>query len=156
MRIRRNPRRRPSHPGAMLWDLVPVGCSKARLARALGLSRYQLSEILAEKRPVTKATALKLATVFGGSAQSWTDMQAAYVSGLPSSARGTHKIASLTPLIGVTLTTAELVEGTHDGHFHHRLVVAAHRWRRFVGECADLTAARIGLDIVCGRVTVSP
>ena len=80
MRTRRNPRRRPSHPGAMLRDMVlpPLGCSKVRLARALGLSRYQLSEILAEKRPVTKATALKLATVFGGSAQSWTDMQAAY------------------------------------------------------------------------------
>jgi addiction module HigA family antidote len=50
----------------------------ARLARALGLSRYQLSEILAEKRPVTKATALRLESVVGGSAQSWIDMQAAY------------------------------------------------------------------------------
>jgi addiction module HigA family antidote len=62
----------------MLRDMVPLGCSKARLARALGLSRYQLSEILAEKRPVTKASALRLETVVGGSAQSWTDMQAAY------------------------------------------------------------------------------
>ena len=80
MRIRRNPRRRPSHPGAMLRDMVlpPLGCSKARLARRLGLSRYQLSQILAEKRPVTKATASKLESVVGGSAQSWTDMQAAY------------------------------------------------------------------------------
>jgi hypothetical protein len=78
------------------------------------------------------------------------------MSGVPSSARGTHKIASLTPLIGVTLTTAQLVEGDPDGHFHHRLAVAAHRWRRFAVQCADLTAARIGLDIVCGRVIVSP
>ena len=78
------------------------------------------------------------------------------MSGVPSSARGTHKIASLTPLIGVTLTTAELVERTHDGHFHHRLVVATHRWRRFVGQCADLTAARIGLEILVGRVIVGP
>jgi len=80
MRIRRNPRRRPSHPGAMLRDMVlpPLGICKTRLARRLGLSRYQLSQILAEKRPVTKATALKLGTVVGGSAQSWTDMQAAY------------------------------------------------------------------------------
>jgi addiction module HigA family antidote len=80
MRIRNNPRRRPSHPGAMLRDMVlpPVGISKARLARSLGLSRYQLSQILAEKRPVTKATALKLESVVGGSAQSWTDMQTAH------------------------------------------------------------------------------
>ena len=80
MLTRRNPRRRPSHPGAMLRDMVlpPLGMSKTRLARELGLSRYQLSQILAEKRPVTKATALRLESVVGGSAQSWTDMQAAY------------------------------------------------------------------------------
>ena len=78
MLTRRNPRRRPSHPGAMLRDIVPLGVSKARLARALGLPRYQLSKILAEKSPVTKATALKLESVVGGSEQSWTEMQAAY------------------------------------------------------------------------------
>ena len=80
MRIRRNPRRRPSHPGAMLRDMVlpPLGCSKARLARTLGLRRYQLSKILSEKSPVTKATALRLESTVGGSAQSWTDMKTAY------------------------------------------------------------------------------
>ena len=64
----------------MLRDMVlpPMGCSKARLARSLGLSRYQLSKILAEKRSVTPLTALRLESVVGGSAQSWTDMQAAY------------------------------------------------------------------------------
>ena len=66
------------------YGFAPLGCSKARLARALGLSRYQLSEILAEKRPVTKATALRLESVVGGSAQSWTDMQAAHDSGAPN------------------------------------------------------------------------
>lgn len=54
MLTRRNPRRRPAHPGAVLRDLVlpPLGMSKARLARVLGLSRYQLCQILAEKGPV--------------------------------------------------------------------------------------------------------
>jgi hypothetical protein len=51
------------------------------------------------------------------------------------------KNASLSPLMGVTLTTAELVKGTHRGHFYHRLVVAAHGRRRFVVQCADLKAA---------------
>ena len=63
-----------------IWFCQLLGCSKARLARALGLSRYQLSDILAEKRPVTKATALRLESVVGGSAQSWTDMQTAHHS----------------------------------------------------------------------------
>ena len=78
MLIRRNPRRRPAHPGAMLRDLVPLGYSKTRVARALGLSRYQLSEILAEKRSVTPKTALRLESLVGGSAELWTNMQAAY------------------------------------------------------------------------------
>ena len=63
MLTRRNPRSRPSHPGAVLRDIVlpPLGMSKMRLARALGLSRYQLSEILSlRKNPVTTAMALRL------------------------------------------------------------------------------------------------
>ena len=49
-------------PGALLRDMVlpPLGICKTRLAGTLGLSRYQLSQVLAEKRAVTKATALKL------------------------------------------------------------------------------------------------
>jgi len=78
MLTRRNPRRRPAHPGATLRDMVPLGTSKTRLAKALGLSRYQLSEILAEKRAVTPDTALRLEAVVGGAAQAWTDMQSAY------------------------------------------------------------------------------
>jgi addiction module HigA family antidote len=83
MLARRNPRRRRSHPGTLLRDMVlpPLGMCKTRLARKLGLSRYQLSQILAEKSPVTKATALRLESVVGGSAQSWTEMQAAFDQG---------------------------------------------------------------------------
>jgi len=43
MRIRRNPRRRPSHPGAMLRDMVlpPLGICKTRLARRLERNRFE-------------------------------------------------------------------------------------------------------------------
>ena len=75
MLTRRNPRRRPAHPGAALRELVVPPLGMTRLARALGLSRYQFSEILAEKRAVTPDTALRLEAVVGGSAQAWTDMQ---------------------------------------------------------------------------------
>jgi addiction module HigA family antidote len=47
-------------------------------ARALGLSRYQLSQIIAEKRPVTTKTAKRLESVIGSTAQSWTNMQTAH------------------------------------------------------------------------------
>ena len=71
---RRNPRRRPAHPGCALCDLIlpPLGMSKTRLARLLGLSRYQLGRILDEKESITPAIAAKLELVFGGSAQEWT------------------------------------------------------------------------------------
>jgi addiction module HigA family antidote len=77
---RRNPRRRPAHPGSALRDLVlpPLGMSKTRLARLLGLSRYQLGKILDEKESITPAIAAKLESVIGGSAQEWTKMQSAH------------------------------------------------------------------------------
>jgi len=78
MRTRRNPGHRPAHAGAMLRDMVPAGWSKTRIARALGLSRYQLCEILAEKRVVTPNIALRLESGVGGSAQAWTEMQTEY------------------------------------------------------------------------------
>ena len=80
MLIRRHPRRCSSHPGAMLRDLVlpPLGFSKTRLARALELSRFELSQILAEKRAITPKTALRLESVIGGTAEAWTNMQIAH------------------------------------------------------------------------------
>ena len=77
---RRNPRRRPAHPGSALRDLVlpPLGMSKTRLARLLGLSRYQLGRILDEKESLTPALAAKLESVIGGTAEEWTKMQTAH------------------------------------------------------------------------------
>lgn len=71
---------RPIHPGEMLReDVLPaVGRSKAEIARLLGISRQTLYEILNEKQPVTPAMALRLARMFGGSAESWVRMQGSY------------------------------------------------------------------------------
>ena len=60
--------------------LPPLGFSKTRLARALGLSRYQLSQILAEKRPVTPVTSLKL-EIRGRRIGASVNMQTAYDQG---------------------------------------------------------------------------
>ena len=80
---RRDPNRRPTHPGALLReDVIPFlveekGLTKTAIAEGLGMSRNQLYQILAEKQPVTPETAVKLAAAFGGSAKSWLDMQMA-------------------------------------------------------------------------------
>ena len=77
---KRDPKRCPSHPGAVLREIVlpELRVSKTDLARALKISRQQLHAILREKQPVTPETAIKLAAAFGGSAQVWLNMQAAY------------------------------------------------------------------------------
>lgn len=71
---------RPIHPGEMLReDILPaVGRPKTEIARLLGISRQTLYDILNEKQPVTPAMALRLARMFGGSAESWTNMQRNY------------------------------------------------------------------------------
>ena len=71
---------RPVHPGEMLReDILPaVARPKVKIARLLGISRQTLYDILNEKQPVTPAMALRLTRMFGGSAESWVNMQRNY------------------------------------------------------------------------------
>jgi antitoxin HigA-1 len=71
---------RPIHPGEFLReDILPaVGRPKTEIARLLGISRQTLYDILNEKQPVTPAMALRLAKMFGGSAESWVNLQRNY------------------------------------------------------------------------------
>jgi antitoxin HigA-1 len=79
-KLKRDPNRCPSHPGAVLREVVlpALRVSKTDVAKALKLSRQQLHAILRERQPVTPETALKLAAAFGGNAQAWLNMQSAY------------------------------------------------------------------------------
>ena len=71
---------RPMHPGELLReDILPaVGRPKTEIARLLGISRQTLYDIINERQPVTPAMALRLARMFGGSAESWTNLQRNY------------------------------------------------------------------------------
>jgi len=71
--------RAPTHPGAMLReDVLPAaGLSVTEVARRLRMSRQGLHRILAEERPITPATALKLARLFGTTPDLWLNMQRA-------------------------------------------------------------------------------
>ena len=71
---------RPIHPGEMLHeDILPaVARPKTEIARLLGISRQTLYDILNERQPVTPTMALRLAKMFGGSAESWINMQSNY------------------------------------------------------------------------------
>lgn len=77
---KRAPDRCPTHPGALLREIVlpALPVPKAEVARALGISRQSLYEVLAERQPVTPAMAVRLSVVLGTSAASWLNMQTAY------------------------------------------------------------------------------
>lgn len=69
----------PSHPGALLEDIIPAtGKTKVEIAKLLGISRQQLYDILRERKPVSPNIAARLGKLFGDGAAVWLRMQAAY------------------------------------------------------------------------------
>ncbi len=73
-------RMRPVHPGEILREdyLAPLGMSANALAIALRVPAPRINEVVRERRGVTADTAIRLARYFGGSAQFWLNLQAAY------------------------------------------------------------------------------
>ena len=73
-------RMRPVHPGEILREdfLAPLAMSVNALALALGVPATRIHEIVKERRSVTADTAERLARYFGGDAESWLSLQAAY------------------------------------------------------------------------------
>ena len=75
----RNPDRCPSHPGAVILDMLEdIPVSKTALAQHLGISRQHLYDILAERKPITRSTAARFGAAFGNRALFWLNLQAAY------------------------------------------------------------------------------
>ena len=70
----------PVHPGEILREdfLTPMGISRYRLAKSIGVPQRRIDEICAGKRSITADTALRLARFFGTDAQSWMNLQAEY------------------------------------------------------------------------------
>ena len=68
------------HPGEIIKDdiLPSVGLSVTDAAKALGVSRQMLHGILAGRKPLSAVMCLKVARLFGGSAELWMRLQATY------------------------------------------------------------------------------
>lgn len=77
--IRHPIQRCPSHPGALLDDIIPAtGKTKVEIANLLGISRQQLYDIINERKPVSPNVAARLGKLFGDGAGVWLRMQAAH------------------------------------------------------------------------------
>src|SRR5688500_20375431 len=64
-------------PGSVLREEIEggLGISQDRLAKALGVSRLTINEIVNEKRNVTADMALKLAKALGTDPEFWLNLQ---------------------------------------------------------------------------------
>lgn len=69
--------RKPTHPGEVLREeyLAELDLSVAKLAKALGVSRQTVNELIREKRSLSPDMALRLARYFGTTPQFWLNMQ---------------------------------------------------------------------------------
>jgi addiction module HigA family antidote len=70
----------PVHPGEIIKeDILPsVGLSVAAAAKALGVSRQMLHNILAQRKPLSAVMCLRMSRLFGGPPEVWMRLQAAY------------------------------------------------------------------------------
>ncbi|MDO9224678.1 MAG: HigA family addiction module antitoxin [Pseudomonadota bacterium] len=73
----RDPKRRPTHPGAILReDILPAtGLTQTELARRLNVSRLTVSELLHEKRALSADLAIRIGKMTGTTPESWLRMQ---------------------------------------------------------------------------------
>jgi addiction module HigA family antidote len=76
---KRDPKRCPTHPGELLSEVIPAtGKSKSAIAALLGISRQHLYDILAQRKPVSPAIAVRLGKLFGDGPGVWVRMQGAF------------------------------------------------------------------------------
>lgn len=68
------------HPGhVLLSDFIePMGITRYRVAKAIGVQQRRVDEICAGERGVTADTAVRLGLAFGIDPQFWLNLQAQY------------------------------------------------------------------------------
>lgn len=73
----RNPKRKPTHPGAILReDVLPaLNMTQSEFARRLGVSRLSVNELLLEKRAVSPEMAARLGKLLNTTPESWLTLQ---------------------------------------------------------------------------------
>ena len=92
----RSPNRCPSHPGAVIEDVLDdMEVSKSEIAEMLHISRQQLHGILSGRKPLSPPIAVRVAKLIGGSAESWLRMQADFDAWHASREVDTSKIKRL-------------------------------------------------------------
>ena len=74
------PMKNPPHPGLSVRHdcLEPLGLSVTEAAKKLGVSRKQLSGVVNGRSGISPEMAIRLDKAFGGGAETWFRLQAAF------------------------------------------------------------------------------
>jgi addiction module HigA family antidote len=74
------PMKNPSHPGLSVRHdcLEPLGISVTEGAKILGVTRQTLNNLVNCKAAISPEMAIRLDKAFGGGAETWLRLQAAY------------------------------------------------------------------------------
>lgn len=88
----------PPHPGlSVRHDCIePLGLTVSEAARRLGVSRKQLSDIVNGHAGISPEMAIRLDKAFGGGAETWYRLQAAYDLAQAMKHAGKIKVERLT------------------------------------------------------------
>lgn len=72
--------KKPPHPGLSVWHdcLEPFGLSVADGAKALGVTRQTLNNLVRGRAGISAEMAIRLDKAFGGGAETWLRLQVAY------------------------------------------------------------------------------
>ncbi|HEY0065601.1 MAG TPA: HigA family addiction module antitoxin [Telluria sp.] len=100
MTSQHDPQRRPTHPGAVLREeiLPPLGLTQTELAKLLQVSRFSISDLLLEKRALSPAMAVRVASLLNTPPETWLLMQQALdLWELGQAAAQRNKVAPLPP-----------------------------------------------------------
>lgn len=89
----------PPHPGLSVRHdcLEPLGLNVTEAAKRLGVSRKQLSDIVNCRSGISPEMAIRLDKAFGGGAETWFRLQAAYDLAQAIKRSGRIKIERLKP-----------------------------------------------------------
>jgi addiction module HigA family antidote len=88
----------PPHPGRIVRQecLDPLGLSVTDGAKALGISRNALSELVNERRGVSPEMAIRLAKAFGSAPEVWAGLQRDYDTAQAAKRAHTIKVQRIT------------------------------------------------------------
>ena len=89
------------HPGEMIReDILPeTGLTVTAAAKALGVSRQMLHDILSERRPLSPVMCLRLSRLFGSTPELWMRLQAEYdIKKISQDKKVMARVARIVPL----------------------------------------------------------